>query len=452
MKSIGQILLVVLLTWTPVFALDPPAGVPRPKVGPSLSPVMPQGAPSATPATPADSGIKFVAVDIQGVKVWLGGGDLDLKEYRGSKFITFKLINKLDTDHGFAVDPLKIRQVVKPGEELTLTVPLEDIEPSLSVYHYYCHLHPGHLGGTGVVTGRVGFSNKNDSSRSKDQVPARSTEEATKPDFALLKGRLIKIERGFYVIESAPSKEIRVSAPLDTAVDENGRAFVGEWIEAQISSDLHVIAIKKAPPTYTIEGDLIKMEGDTYIVADSPGNPVTLKLNKDTKADGTAKVGDRIRTEFAPDGRAISIRKSFMTPAEPSGGGSSDRSLHAAQEVLKVDRDFASALVRRDATALERALAEDATVVIWKSDVLNKTQYLGDITSGDLVFKSLDIESAKARLYGDAALVTGRYAVKARYKEQDVVGQQRYTNLYVRQQGVWRLLSQDMRAFSSSQP
>jgi ketosteroid isomerase-like protein len=282
--------------------------------------------------------------------------------------------------------------------------------------------------------------------------PARGNEEAAKTESTILKGRLLKIERGFYVIESAPSKEVRVSAPLDTAVDENGRAVVGEWIEAQISSDLHVTAIKKIAPTYMVEGELSKTEADTYVVTDGPGNLITLKLNKDTKADANAKVGDRIRVEFTPDGRAVSIRRSVPIPAEPSAGSSLDRSLHAAQEILKVDRDFASALVRRDATALDRALAEDATVVTWKSDVLNKTQYLGDITSGDLVFKSLDIEAAKARLYGDTALVTGRYAVKARYKEQDVVGQQRYTNLYVRQQGVWRLVSQDVRTFHPPQP
>jgi len=94
---------------------------------------------------------KFVNVEVQGVKFWLGGGDLDLRTNRDTKQLVFKLINKLETDHGFAIDALKIRQVVKPGEELTVTVAMSDIDTSASVVRFYCHLHPGHVGGTLVL-------------------------------------------------------------------------------------------------------------------------------------------------------------------------------------------------------------------------------------------------------------------------------------------------------------
>jgi len=94
---------------------------------------------------------KFVAVEIQGVKLWLGGGDIDLKGNRGSKQLVFKLINKLDAEHGFAIDAMKLKQVVKAGEEMTVTVPIADVDPSVSVVRYYCHLHPGHIGGTMVL-------------------------------------------------------------------------------------------------------------------------------------------------------------------------------------------------------------------------------------------------------------------------------------------------------------
>ena len=68
----------------------------------------------------------------------------------------------------------------------------------------------------------------------------------------------------------------------------------------------------------------------------------------------------------------------------------------------------------------------------------------GPAQVGSALWVGAEIDGAKARVYGDAALVTGRYTVKGRYKEQDISGQHRYTNLYIKQQGTWRLVSQDI--------
>lgn len=65
--------------------------------------------------------------------------------------LTFKLINKMDADHGFAIDGMKVKQVVKPGEEVTVTVDRGDIAPGVGVFKFYCHLHPSHVGGSLVL-------------------------------------------------------------------------------------------------------------------------------------------------------------------------------------------------------------------------------------------------------------------------------------------------------------
>jgi len=82
----------------------------------------------------------------------LGGGDVDLRSgLRTAGALTFKVTNKLDADHGFAIDAMKVKQVMKPGEEVTISVPMGDLDQALAVYKFYCHLHPGHIGGTLVV-------------------------------------------------------------------------------------------------------------------------------------------------------------------------------------------------------------------------------------------------------------------------------------------------------------
>jgi len=117
------------------FLAGPPAQAAEAPPGPSLAQTAVAG--------------KFVAVEIQGVKFWLGGGDIDLRaSARTPGPVTFTLINKLDAEHGFAIDGMKIKQIVKPGEEVTVSVPLGALDHALSVYKFYCHLHPGHVGGT----------------------------------------------------------------------------------------------------------------------------------------------------------------------------------------------------------------------------------------------------------------------------------------------------------------
>jgi hypothetical protein len=69
---------------------------------------------------------KFTAVEKDGSKVWDGGGTIDLKGR--TKPLTLKVVNTLAADHGFSIDSMSVKEVIKPGEEKTITVPLENID------------------------------------------------------------------------------------------------------------------------------------------------------------------------------------------------------------------------------------------------------------------------------------------------------------------------------------
>jgi heme/copper-type cytochrome/quinol oxidase subunit 2 len=61
--------------------------------------------------------------------------------------VKLKLRNVSDKEHGFSIDALGIKEVIKPGATKEIT-----IKPvSEGVLHYYCHLHPGHVGGQLMV-------------------------------------------------------------------------------------------------------------------------------------------------------------------------------------------------------------------------------------------------------------------------------------------------------------
>jgi hypothetical protein len=54
---------------------------------------------------------------------------------------------------GFAIDTMKVKEVIRAGEEKTITVPLENIDRVVSEDRVYCQLHPKHVAATITVTG-----------------------------------------------------------------------------------------------------------------------------------------------------------------------------------------------------------------------------------------------------------------------------------------------------------
>ena len=93
--------------------------------------------------------ITFTTVEKDGAKAWEGGGTIDLKGP-----VTLKVKNTPTAEHGFAIDDMKVKEVIKPGEEKTITVPLENIGTMVLEYRVYCQLHPKHVAATIKVAGK----------------------------------------------------------------------------------------------------------------------------------------------------------------------------------------------------------------------------------------------------------------------------------------------------------
>jgi hypothetical protein len=106
------------------------------------------GVGSAMPTQAADE-LTFKAVEKDGAKVWEGGGTIG-----GKSPVTLKVKNTLSAEHGFAIDTMKVKEVIKPGEEKTITVAPEDIDKAVKEHRVYCHLHPKHVATSIKVSGK----------------------------------------------------------------------------------------------------------------------------------------------------------------------------------------------------------------------------------------------------------------------------------------------------------
>ena len=93
--------------------------------------------------------IMFTTSEKDGSKIWEGGGTIDLKGP-----VTLKVKNTLAAEHGFAIDSMRVKEVIKPGEEKTIPVPLEKIDKTVSEHKVYCQLHPKHVPAIIKVAGK----------------------------------------------------------------------------------------------------------------------------------------------------------------------------------------------------------------------------------------------------------------------------------------------------------
>jgi ketosteroid isomerase-like protein len=111
---------------------------------------------------------------------------------------------------------------------------------------------------------------------------------------------------------------------------------------------------------------------------------------------------------FLPTLLLVAISVSPVTLAQP--GSSHDTA--AAKEVMAAEAARTSALVKSDLAALDRIMADDVTYIHASGKVDTKQSYLEAIRSGQLHYISWQPVKLNVRVAGDAAVITGEYAVR----------------------------------------
>ncbi len=113
-----------------------------------------------------------------------------------------------------------------------------------------------------------------------------------------------------------------------------------------------------------------------------------------------------------------------------------------ALSLLRMERDWAKAVVDRDPAVIERIEADDFIGWDFEGQPYTKAENIQALEGGYWITASLDLDDVKARVYGDAAVVTSRVTRKGRFRDQDLTGQFRWTRVYAQRRGRWELVAQ----------
>lgn len=111
------------------------------------------------------------------------------------------------------------------------------------------------------------------------------------------------------------------------------------------------------------------------------------------------------------------------------------------QAVRRLDDERIQAQIHADAAALDRIYADDFIGVGPSGTVRTKPQVLADFTSGNLKFQSITTDDVQVRVYGNTAVETGRSTMIGQDKGKAVPRDNRFTRVWVKQQGHWRLVA-----------
>ena len=111
------------------------------------------------------------------------------------------------------------------------------------------------------------------------------------------------------------------------------------------------------------------------------------------------------------------------------------------QVIRQLDGERIQAQIGADAAALDRIYADDFIGVGPSGTVRTKKQVLLDFTSGTFKFQSITTDEVQVRVYENTAVETGLSTMDGQDKGKPVPRNTRFTRVWVKQQGSWRLVA-----------
>ena len=118
-------------------------------------------------------------------------------------------------------------------------------------------------------------------------------------------------------------------------------------------------------------------------------------------------------------------------------------------EIRRLDREWNEAYPRRDLAALGRVLADDWLCIDGRGLVITKEELLERVRTAPPQFDEHRFDEFSLRLFGDAAVVTGRLSGSGADEGGPFSFSQRFTRVYARRGGAWRAVATQVTPVAS---
>jgi ketosteroid isomerase-like protein len=112
------------------------------------------------------------------------------------------------------------------------------------------------------------------------------------------------------------------------------------------------------------------------------------------------------------------------------------------REVLVIKQQYDEALLRGDSTWFEQAFAEDYLLILGDATTHTKGQIVKQLASRQVIWQRAAGRDMDVRMYGDTAIVTGRFSGKWTENGKPFTTEERFTSVWIKQGGRWKAVSE----------
>ena len=124
------------------------------------------------------------------------------------------------------------------------------------------------------------------------------------------------------------------------------------------------------------------------------------------------------------------------------------KAIGTEEELLKLEKQFAAAIVKNDPETIERFVVDDWIIINADGGIIDKARFLDVIKSGALTHEMMESDDIRVRVYGDSAVVSAITRTKGKFMSQEFSAEERATDVFVREDGQWRCVLSQLTRFT----
>ncbi len=125
-----------------------------------------------------------------------------------------------------------------------------------------------------------------------------------------------------------------------------------------------------------------------------------------------------------------------------------DQRMTAEEELLKLEKEFAEAIVRNNLEGIGRLVTDDWIIIDPNGEIVDRPRFFEVIKSGALMHDLMESEDFRVRVYGDSAVVSAVTRSKGKFMGQEFSTQERATDVFVKRDGRWQCVLTHLTRFT----
>ena len=111
-------------------------------------------------------------------------------------------------------------------------------------------------------------------------------------------------------------------------------------------------------------------------------------------------------------------------------------------QLMRINDQYDSALLKGDTVALGKLFAPDFTLVNPDGRLLNRQEQLLNVATSELKWESARSENVSVRIYGNTAVLLGEFRGTGSYRGNQLTVHERYTTFWIKTDTSWQLTAE----------